>query len=151
LFAAFMEEALPELKGQFLERDYGHLLHHVASVTDQQAAATALKNEMKATDAELTALTPHLDAVYKEYGKMPLKAAQKLALISLRGNKTATGTTAARAAKTEGLNKLGKPIKGGSPTLATNKKYSQDDFDKLSPIQQTAVLNGLDPAKYAGM
>lgn len=150
LFSEFMAEALPELKGQFLERDYGALLHDVAQNTYQSKALDEVRRNMGATDAELAALKPHLDAVGKEYGNLPLKAAHELALVRLRGSKTATGLTAARQNKQDGLKKMTPPIKGGSAKLVPDK-LSDDDYEKLSPLQRAAYLNGLDPAKYADL
>lgn len=150
LFNAFVEEFMPDLGGKFLERDYGVLLHHVASTTDERAAVDAIRANHKATDDEIGALTPHLEAVKKEYGNLPTKARYELALNRKRATKTATGLTAARHAKQEGLKKLTPPTKGGSTKLVPDK-LSDADWEKLSPLQRTAALNGLDPAKYAGM
>lgn len=152
LFEAFAEEFGTDLKPRFLEREYGHLLLNVAKTTDERAAIESLKTSLKATDAEIGSLNPHIDAVRKEYGNLPTKALQELALTRLRSGKpvaTANGLSAARQAKQDALKKT--PTLKNSPGKLVADSISQEAFDKLSPVQQIAVLNGKNPADYADL
>lgn len=151
LFQKFTEIYDKHNKGKFLEREYGGLLHDVAQNTYEGKAVAEVRRSMNATDAEINGIQPHLAAVRKKYGaNMPLEAAHKLALVEMRGGKTAPGLSAARQNKQDGLKQMTPPIKGGSAKLVPDK-LSQADYDKLSDFQKTAYLSGLDPAKYADL
>lgn len=150
LFSEFFAEAVSDLKGQFLERDYGVLLHDVAQNTYQRNANEDLRRAYGATEAEMAALPKQVEAVRKEFGNLPLKAANELALTRLRSMKSAPGLSAARQSKQDGLKSMTPPIKGGSAKTVPDK-LSQDEYDKMSEYQKTAYLNGLDPSKYADL